>query len=648
MADITGFAGSGLVDEHAAKGDGSIKAGDTPLYEPTPEDRKTLKLAEKVFDRNKKHRAQYDQKWMLYYDMFRGKQWKEQRPSYRHSEVINLVFRTLQSMVPIQLDTHPKFEFLPQEPTDSDLAQILNDVAEADWAKNNWGESLLEVVWDSNLYGTGMSSMMVKDDLGRQKIVFGSADPFYCFPDPEAKDVNKDVSTMGFSEQAATFVHAEPMDVRKIKKKYPAVKQYIKPDIIDLMKGSKTGGEPVKFRSPIDNKVILEGSSAMDLVDKNQALLVTVYLSPEYCEEDFDEHKQETVDPATGEPGPPEFVQKAKYPNGRKIVYCNGVLCEDVDQGYDDAQFPFDRYPNYTLPREFWGMSEIEQLEGPQKTFNKVVSFVLDVLTLMGNPVWLIPNSAGIDEENLVNRPGLNIPFDGDQPPSRLEGVQLQPFVFQLVDKLAEWFDSLGGSQDVTRGVQPTGVTAASAISSLQEAAQTRIRQKTRNMDFYLQGVGQKYASRVFQFKTAPEVYRLTNNDGATKYFKMHVEPYDHPEQGQMYRVHYQPFTENGQIDPDQGMSFETRGKLDVKVSTGSSLPFAKDQLENKLLAFFDRGIIDNEEVLKRSEYPNYQMVMMRMQKSAQAAAQQQAAGAPGGGKPPPGAPPGPPQAPAA
>ena len=637
MAEITGFAGPGLLDEHAPKGDGGVKNGETgATYNPTDEEKRALKLAERVFERNKKHRAQYDQKWMDYYHMFRGKQWKEQRPSYRHSEVINLVFRTLQSMIPIQLDTRPKFEYLPEEPSDSELAKILNQVSEADWVKGNWGEALLEVVWDSNLYGCGLSSMLVKDSLGRPKIVFGSADPFYCFPDPEAKDVNKDGSTFGYSEQAPSFVYAEPMDVRKIKKKYPEVKDFIKADLQDLLKGSKTNTSPMKFRSPIDNKVIIEGSSAMDLVDKEKALLVTCYLSPEYCEEDFEEVEHKATDPETGLEAPPEYIQKAKYPNGRKIVYCNGVLCEDVDNGYDDAEFPFDRYANYTLPREFWGMSEIEQLEGPQKTFNKLVSFVLDVLTITGNPIWMVPSSSGIDVENMVNRPGLIVEYDNgaEGKPTREEGVGLQPFVMQIIDKMAQWFDSIGGSQDVTRGVQPTGVTAASAISTLQEAAQTRIRQKTRNLDYFLQGVGTKYASRVFQFKTAPEIYRLTNNDGVTKYFKMHVETYEHEDGLPAHRVHYQPFTEDGQIDPDQGTIYETRGKFDCRVATGSTLPFAKAELENKLLAFFDRGIIDNEEVLKRSEYPSYQMVLERMQAAAAAAAQAQAQAAPPGKTP--------------
>jgi len=304
-------------------------------------------------------------------------------------------------------------------------------------------------------------------------------------------------------------------------------------------------------------------------------------------------------------------------------------------------------------------MSEVEQLEGPQKTFNKLISFALDVLTLMGNPIWMIPSSSGVDPENLTNRPGLNVEYDGDNPPRREEGVQLQPYVLQLADKMADWFDSIGGSQDVTRGVQPTGVTAASAIDSLQEAAQTRVRQKARNLDYYLQDVGRHWLSRTMQFRTAPQMYRLTGQDGVQKYFKMHVEKFDKTEaqqqpvvdeMGQMvvdpatgqpimqevqvptgetgHRFNVQPYNENGMTDPTQMKVYEMRGKLDVKVVTGSSLPFAKAERAQKLLNLFDRGIVDDEEVLKGSDYPNWQAVHQRVMEKKMAAAQAEAAAA--------------------
>ena len=616
--------GTGMQDEHAPR---HTEHGGPATYEPDADEKKAIKLVEDMFDRARKHRAQYDEKWLDYYRMFRGKQWKEQRPSYRHSEVVNLVFRTIQSLVPIQVDHRPRFEFLPQEPGDLELSEILNEMSEADWQKKGWSEQELEVVYDANFYGTGLSKVVVKEEMGRPEIVYESADPFYCFPDPDARDVNKDC---GF------FVYAEPMDIRKVKKLYPDKAQWLKADIMDLMKGSKTDLAPLKFRSAADNKVMAEGGTP-DPSQKDKALLITAWIAPDFLTDDYEEVEKKGIDDVTGAERVEGYEQRAKYPNGRKIVTCNGVLLEDNKDGmgYDDNEIPFQRYVNYLLPREFWGISEVEQLEGPQKIFNKLVSFALDVLTLMGNPIWKVHGASGVDPESLVNRPGLIVEWDGDpaHEPKREEGVSLQPYVLQMVDRMGEWFDSIAGSNDVTRGVQPTGVTAASAINSLQEASHTRVRQKQRNLDVYLQHVGRQWLSRVLQFRTAPEVYRLTGVEGAQKYFKAHVEEYDQvdpqtqrPTGEKGRKLIVQPYNSEGQMDLDQRQAYEVRGKFDVKVSTGSSLPFAKAEKEEKLLNLFQAGIIDEEEVLRGVEFPNWEAVLQRMQqkKMQEAQAQQQ------------------------
>jgi len=68
---------------------------------------------------------------------------------------------------------------------------------------------------------------------------------------------------------------------------------------------------------------------------------------------------------------------------------------------------------------------------------------------------------------------------------------------------------------------------------------------------------------------------------------------------------------------------YALRGKLDVRVSTGSSLPFNKAEKRSQTLELFDRGLIDQEEALKHVDWPNYEAVLQRMQA---AAAQAQAA----------------------
>jgi len=608
------------------------------VYTLSDEERKTVKLVNKLFSRAKKHRDKYDVKWMDFYRMFRGKQWKEERPAYRHAAVMNIVWRAIQSQVPIQTDSLPKFEFLPQNPEDREIAEILNQICESDWTKHNWLMQLTETIYDANIYGTGFGAWTwdEKYDYGMGGICHESWDPIHCFPDPDARDVN--------GKRTGFFIHAEPIAVEKLKSEYPEHAAFIKPDAIDLIEdGDKTDIHKDRYKSPVDNLSIVAGSPEQDDSANPRALKITCwYFDPSIEEvEEEEDHEIEQINPTTGAPEKvmskrSVFVKKKKYPNGRKIVVVNNIPVEDGPIEYDDGKIPAARLLNYVLPREFWGVGEVEQIEGPQTIYNKLYSYVLDVLTLMGNPIWVISKDSGIDTDNVFNRPGLILePANAQSIVRREEGVQLQPYVMQILDRVKSEIDDIAGSEDVSRGVKPEGVTAAKAIEALQDTAQTRLRQKARFLDAYLQESGQLYLSRVFQFVTVPRVYRLTNNENSQKYFKFHVE-HAQDEMGNPVKIaKVRDYVEqpDGTMAYGEERQYQIQGEFDVKVSTGSALPFAKTEKYTLGFQLFDRQAIDVEELLKVADWPNKEAVLERMRAKEEAMMAAQMA-ASGGGMP--------------
>lgn len=663
-----GSADSGYLPEHQGKGANTTNPSG---YTPTDDERKTIRMVDDLYKKAKQHRQKYDQKWLEYYKFFRGKQWKEQRPSYRHSEVINMVFQSIQSTVPIQTDARPRLQFVPRAPQDTELSEILNKVSEAEWDKNNWLQVLTEIIYESNFYGTGYGSMEVdvKGDDGLPAKVFRSRDPFYQYPDPSAYDIN---TTFG-PQKCKYYIEAEPVDLEVLKREHPDKAQWIKPDVVDLAGGSKTNVDKIRFKSPVDNRTFLDTNTGYDITDRNQALKITCYIAPgEYESESMKNDFDPVSDKPMVHPGDPDPMglsigqanqmatvgmqgdgksgAEPKYPNGRKIIMCSGIILEDRENPYDDSKIPFIKLNNYILPREFYGISEIEQLMGPNKIYNKIMSFTLDVLTLMGNPIWVVDSNSGIDTDNLFNRPGLIVEKEAGTHAERVSGVELQPYILPLLDRVKQMFDGISGSTDITRGVEPQDVTAASAISDLQEAAQTRLRLKARHLDAFLQQFGQMWTSRTFQFMDVPQIYRISAEDGH-KYFKFHVETVSDGEGNPIKDDMGQPMRkavirnfiqdpQSGKISEDiNAMDFQLNGKFDVKVATGSSLPFAKDERDNKLFKLYsiqappEGGIIDAQEVLKGIEFPNWETVMNRMQQRQQAMAQQQQQGPP----PPPG-----------
>jgi len=581
---------------------------------------KTVRHVMKLFRKAKRYREKYDKNWLHYYKMFRGDQWDGVKmPSHRQKEVINLIWQTIQSSLPLQTDVRPKITFIPEDPTDQEFAEVLNHMSEHDWDTYDWLARVTEVILDGYIYGQGFSSLHYDPTVdGVGAAVYKSEDPFYLYPDPDAEQINDDMGEF--------FIKAEPVSTEKLRKSFPEFGDEIKSDVRDVLKSSKTSLNDYKVRTVPTDRDMPDVSffGGDEDTDSDKTLMITAYLKPQDTEDEL----EDTGD--ISEDGKPQtkVVEKKLYPRGRRVVIANGILLWEGELPYAHGKFPFSKYLNYILPREFYGVSEVEQLESPQRTFNKLVNASLEILNLMGNPIWVVSTDSGIDPENLVNRTGLVVEKEPGSEARREMGAQISPSALQMIDRMEQWFNNLAGTQDVSRGQTPGSVTAASAIEQLQDAARTRIKQKQRNLDSYIRDVGKQYAPLILEKYSAPRVVRITNDKGDAEYFKIHMDPGKTPESYLASITHYRPNEAGTLVEVNQIKELLVKGKFDVKVNTGSSLPFAVADKENKILALFDRGIVDEKEVLDALEYPNRDEVLQRLeQRKALLAEQEQLQG---------------------
>jgi hypothetical protein len=581
------------------------------------EEAQDVKLVLDTFKRYKKHRSKYDRNWMHYYKMWRGDQWHNVKmPNFRQQEVINMIWQTIQSNMPLQTDVRPKISYIPEEPNDTAFAEVLNQVSESDWERKNWLTQLSEVILDGYIYGTGFAQMGYDpdDDYGVGSATFESVDPFYVYPDPEARDVN--------GPDSFGMIIAEPMCTKRLKQMFPKHADKIKSDVKDVISSSKTSLNDFKIKASNTDKdmpdiTFLDGQEKAE----ERTLLITAYLKPQETQD------QEEME----EDGSVKVVTKKVYPFGRVIKVACGVKLDEKQLPFENGKFPFARYVNYILPREFYGVSEVEQLESPQRVFNKLLNASLEILNLMGNPIWVVDTASGVDPHHLVNRTGLVVEKEPGSEVRRESGVQLSGSALSLIDRLETWFNNVSGTQDVARGQTPGSVTAASAIEQLQEAARTRIRQKQRNLDAFIRDIARQYSEIVLENYTKPRIFRVTNDEGSTEFFKFSITKEQGPlgEFDEKKVAVIQRFAE-GEIDGNDVVIEETPTKMalqssafDVRVNTGSTLPFTTAQKEQQALNLFDRQVIDAEELLSIMEFPNREEILNRMeQKQAELAEQ--------------------------
>lgn len=588
-----------------------------PSPDISPGDQKTVSFVMGLFQKYKKYRSRYDRNWLHYYKMFRGDQWDGiKMPRFRQKEIVNMVWEVIQSNVPLQTDVRPRISYIPEDPTDAEFAHFMNEISNSDWERNNWLMPLTEIIYDGYFYGLGYGECGYDPnaDFGLGSVTFESEDPFYCYPDPECRQIN--------DRYSKGFITAIPKDTECLKAEYPHLAHLIKSDIEDVIASSKTALNDFKYKAnntdrDMPDVSMLTGKEA----SMPKTLVITAFLKPDDYEE--------TLEPEEGtdENGQPKFktVNKKKYPNGRTIKIACGIVLDDKPQlPFEHGEIPYSKYVNYVLPREFFGVSEVEQLESPQRVFNKILNAQLEIMSLMGNPVWIMDTTSGVDPNMLVNRTGLVVEKEPNSDVRRLDGIQLSPAALSLIDRMEKWFNNVAGTPDVSKGEAPGSVTAASAIEALQQAGRTRIRQKQRNLDMFIRDFGRQYIEVVLEKYSASRVFRVTNEQGASKYFKMSVEKT--PEGSRKVNVRDYGVNEYGQPVESNVKEFLIRGRFDVRVNTESALPFAKADNEQKTLALFDRGILDEEEVLKNIDYPNREAVLSRLKerKAQEAAAQPQ------------------------
>jgi hypothetical protein len=176
-------------------------------------------------------------------------------------------------------------------------------------------------------------------------------------------------------------------------------------------------------------------------------------------------------------------------------------------------------------------------------------------------------------------------------------------------------FDAISGIFDVTQGRRPVGIEAASAITELQEAAQTRLRLKVRNMEVALERMGELIVGLVQEFYTEERTIRLVGTNLAKPQF---------------VTINQNVLGDDGSVKRINDVSV---GKYDVEIGVGSTMPINKTRRYAEMMEMYKNGIVDGQAVLENSTLsPEEQnRAMMRMQQKQEMLQQAQAQQSMGG-----------------
>lgn len=163
-------------------------------------------------------------------------------------------------------------------------------------------------------------------------------------------------------------------------------------------------------------------------------------------------------------------------------LYClsvsQNIILQDTRKEKGKLQrrdmYPFVVIPCYPQRGVLWGQGDVELLIPTQDIVNELDDQIRINARLMGNPqVALgIGVGRGFDARKWTSAAGLRVQMMDTNAFRVIEARPVSPDVINRREKAFQEADVISGRPDVTRGQQPSGVTAFRAIAALQQAGQ--------------------------------------------------------------------------------------------------------------------------------------------------------------------------------
>ena len=221
-------------------------------------------------------------------------------------------------------------------------------------------------------------------------------------------------------------------------------------------------------------------------------------------------------DPRVRGTGEPDF------PRGRQIERAGTVILDDNHNPYWDGLWPIEWFDLIGDIDSAWGRSQVDSLRYVAESINRIGDLFVQNSILAGNVVVVHDSDAMTNETRakLINAAALVVPKKFGRtvewrppPPMPPHMLQFISFGLRLVDYLVGLNDGQlegRGRIEMRSGVQ---------LEGLQNAAQILVKSSARRLEAFLERLGQKWLSRVFQFYTGNRLqYYLGNDNDYKKY----------------------------------------------------------------------------------------------------------------------------------
>jgi hypothetical protein len=261
------------------------------------------------------------------------------------------------------------------------------------------------------------------------------------------------------------------------------------------------------------------------------------------------------------------FKPNNKFPDGLFIMWTKDqILHSKEGWPFKHGDYPFSKFDHIPTGR-FYGESSIADLIPLQKEYNRTRSQIIESKNRMSKP-QLVAVRGSVDPKRITSEPGLVIFYTpGFAPPQPLPLQNLPAYVLDEVERIKSDMDDVSSQHDISRGSTPPGVTAATAISFLQEQDDSKLLLTVASLEEGVEKIGKHFLSHVSQFWQAERMVQVTGVNGQWEAYKFKSE--------------------------------NLKGNTNFKIEAGSATPVSRAAKQAFILELMKSGYVPPEQGLK-------------------------------------------------
>lgn len=609
---------------YAGKGDPSSEVGGPDGFVDASEqaqDEKDLVIASwKRYEqiRDYKYSMVRPADWRRYALIYGDQHWDASTyEEWQSTPTINLTFAAINAILPIITDNSPTIVVVPRDPSDDMIANVIGKVIEWLWEYCGLDMMLPKTMLNALIFGNGFWKVMWDPNAraGLGDISVKNVDPVNIFFNPEATTV----------DDATEIVHVEQMPLSWIKAMYPEKAELVKAGVQD--------GNILVNRPQLPQR-----GNNKDRDIEIKSTTGSAYKIPSSAASNADAPPKETATVME------RWLYDTKKNAWRKIVISNRVLLSDEMTDFETP--PFVHFVDFPVPWTIWASGEVQHVENLQYEINRRRGMILDILRHCAMPMLVVDPASGVDHETIKAKPNLVIPAEGGPSAVGVLAPQMDlGGLFNVNDRDKQDFNDILGNVDMVMGKAPTGVEAGVALEQLAESANTRLRLKVRYMEGSLRRAGQVLLKMIQKHYTTQRIFRIVGSEfgqqgqpQAPQFFSINQPSGMQPMMGEGGM----PMMGEDGLPQEQPAYDETSNQIpadaefDVRIGAGSTLPVSKSARFQQAITLFDRGAIDQQELLKSAAWPKWEEVLARMQMQQQQMMMAQQGMNPEGVPPPP------------